>query len=125
MQLRALHVFLALCTILPLAVPLFRNRVPGLSLGVDVVLMAVAAAANLLIFVDWENIITFTSEAGPLDHVLGMAIAVVILDAARRAAGWAIPICVILIFAYVFVGPYMPGIWIHPGFPLAYVIDPL
>jgi TRAP transporter 4TM/12TM fusion protein len=47
---------------------------------------------------------------------------ITVLEGSRRATGWAIPICVIFMFLYVFIGPMMPGIWKHPGFPLEYVI---
>lgn len=124
MQLRALHVTFAICTIL-LAVPLMRGPASGLALAVDLALMAVAAAANILVFFNWEAILTYPGEGTLIDHVLGAALSIIVLDAARRAAGWAIPVCVILIFAYVFVGPYMPGIWVHPGFPLEHVIETL
>jgi TRAP transporter 4TM/12TM fusion protein len=49
----------------------------------------------------------------------------ILVDAARRAAGWAIPIMVMLMFVYVFAGAYMPGMWAHPGFPLDHVIGTL
>ena len=78
-----------------------------------------------MVFVKWEDIITYPGDASRVEQILGMALIVIVLDAARRAAGWAIPVCVILIFLYVFVGPYMPGIWTHPGFPLEHVIETL
>ena len=55
----------------------------------------------------------------------GGALSLVLLDASRRATGWAIPVCVLLMFVYVFLGPFMPGIWIHPGFPLEHVVENL
>lgn len=122
MQLRALHVLLAVCTLV-LSAPLLRSRPAAWAAGLDLAIIALVIAANVSVFLNWENILTYTSEATRIDHVLGMALIVIVLDAARRAAGWAIPAMVILMFGYVFVGPYMPGLWIHPGFPLEHVIE--
>jgi TRAP transporter 4TM/12TM fusion protein len=124
MQLRALHVLLGLSTVI-IAMPLLSQRVRGLALIADLTLIALVVAANVIVFVNWEDIITYPGDAGTVYLFLGAALSIIILDAARRATGWAIPVCVILIFAYVFVGPWMPGRWMHPGFPLEHVIETL
>ncbi|HEU5178087.1 MAG TPA: TRAP transporter fused permease subunit [Burkholderiales bacterium] len=121
MQLRALHVALATITIM-LAVPLSRNKVLR---GLDVLLMVVVLAANILIFVSWQDIITYPGNASRWELVLGFLLVIVLIDAARRASGWAIPVMVLLMFVYVFAGAYMPGMWAHPGFPLEHVIETL
>lgn len=115
LQLRALHVMLATITIM-IAVPLFWG---------DVLFMAAVVAANLVIFVRWESIVTYPGDASAAELVLGAVLILVLLDAARRAAGWAIPVMVALMLGYVFLGPYMPGIWTHPGFPLEHLIETL
>jgi TRAP transporter 4TM/12TM fusion protein len=115
LQLRSLHVMLATVAVM-LAVPLFRG---------DVLLMAAVVAANLVIFVRWESIITYPGDASTVELALGAVLILVLLDAARRAAGWAIPVMVALMVGYVFLGPYMPGIWTHPGFPLEHLIETL
>jgi len=120
MQLRALHVTLATITIM-LAVPLFRGRWRA----IDFILMAVVVGANLLIFANWQDIITYPGNASRWELVLGLLLIVILVDAARRAAGWAIPVMVLLMFVYVFAGAYMPGMWAHPGFPLEHVIETL
>jgi TRAP transporter 4TM/12TM fusion protein len=125
MQLRALHVLLTSAAIL-FAVPAFRApALPWALLIADAAMVALAAAATLPVYVEWEAIITFAAVAEPIDLVLGAALGLIVLEAARRGAGSAIPIMVLLMFAYVFVGPLMPGIWVHPGFPLDYVIEQL
>lgn len=124
MQLRALHVMLGVSVII-LATPLVAGRARAAGMVADIALIALVVAANAVVFVNWENIITYPGDASLLYHLLGAALAIIILDAARRATGWAIPVCVLLIFAYVFVGPWMPGRWTHPGFPLEYVIENL
>ncbi|MBL8689092.1 MAG: TRAP transporter fused permease subunit [Rhodospirillaceae bacterium] len=124
MELRSLHVALTLAVVL-LAVPLLRGRLEGPQLALDLALVAVSAVANILVFLNWQDILMFVSMAGPEDLILGAILSLIILEGARRAAGLAIPIFVAIAFAYVFVGPYMPGIWVHPGFPLGYVVEQL
>ena len=120
MQLRALHVTLATIVIL-LAVPLR----PGAWRIADFIAMAVVIVANAIIFVYWQDIITYPGNASRWELVLGAVLIVILIDAARRAAGWAIPVMVILMFVYVFAGAWMPGMWAHPGFPLEHVIGTL
>lgn len=122
MQVRAVHVMLAVITTL-LAVPMLRGRASGGALALNMLLMIPVVTANALVFVNWQDIITYTGQAETLDHLLGAALMVLVLEAARRVAGWALPLCVVFMFAYVFVGPFMPGVWAHPGFPLTHVIE--
>lgn len=125
MQLRALHVLLTTAAIL-FAVPAFRApRLLWTLLAADAAMVALAAAATLPVYAEWEAIITLAAVAEPIDLVLGAVLSLIVLEAARRGAGSAIPIMVLLAFGYVFVGPLMPGIWVHPGFPPGYVIEQL
>ena len=120
MQLRALHVALATIVIL-LAAPSGRG---GWRIA-DFIAIAAVIAANAIIFIHWQDIITYPGSASRWELALGAILIVVLLDAARRAAGWAIPVMVILMFIYVFAGAWMPGMWAHPGFPLEHVIGTL
>lgn len=121
MQLRALHVVLATATIM-LAVPLSKKKAFRF---LDGLLIAVVVAANAIIFVNWQEIITYPGNASRWELVLGLLLIIILVDASRRAAGWAIPMIVVVMFAYVFAGAWMPGMWAHPGFPLEHVIETL
>ena len=124
MQLRALHVLFGISLVL-LALPLGGKRQPRALTAVDLLLAAVIVAANLLVYLNWEEIVSMVGVAGPVEIALGAALSLIVLEAARRAAGAAIPIMVLLAFGYVFVGPLMPGMWAHPGFPVTYIIEQL
>jgi len=124
MQLRALHVMLGVCVALTAFAVVGRAR-GWLWLVLDVGLMVVVIVANVLIYLNWEDIITYPGGATRIDLLLGGALILILLEAARRTAGWAIPICVALMFAYVFLGSMLPGMWTHPGFPLDYVVGNL
>ena len=120
LQLRSIHIVFGLSVVF-LLYPLIQKKGVS-SLIAGLLLFAILIAANLNIFLNWSNIYAYPGDYTTKDLVLGACLMVVILEASRRATGLAIPICVIFMFGYVFLGPLMPGIWKHPGFPLDYVI---
>jgi TRAP transporter 4TM/12TM fusion protein len=123
MQLRSLHVFLGISTAL-LAIPLKKREEKRTAIFLaDLACIGLVGIANGIIFFQWEDILTYPGNATAVELILGAALMVILLDSARRATGAAIPFCVLFMFAYVFVGPMMPGIWKHPGFPLEHVIE--
>jgi len=124
MQLRALHVMVAISVTL-LAVPFFEKSEGWRGLAADFVLIVPLVAANAIIAFYWEDILTYSRRPTMVDLCLGGVLLVVILEAARRSTGWAIPVVVLLAFGYVFAGSQMPGRWAHPGFPPAYVLESL
>lgn len=124
LELRSLHV-MATFTVMLLAVPLSRDRAGGAWTAADAVMIGVVVVANLLVFLNWEDIVSMVGVAGSFEIALGALLSLIALEAARRAAGPAIPIMVLLAFGYVFVGPLMPGMWSHPGFPPDYIIEQL
>ncbi len=121
LELRSLHVALTTALIL-VAMPIARGRAFAL---LDLGMIGVALVANALVFWNWEAIVSMVGVAGPVEIALGAALSLIVLEAARRAAGPAIPIMVLLAFGYVFVGPLLPGLWSHPGFPVTYIIEQL
>ncbi len=56
--------------------------------------------------------------AGPLQTGLAVLLLVVVLEAARRAIGWPLPIVAALALAYGLLGQYVPGEFGHPGLPV-------
>jgi len=122
LQLRSLHVWLALSVVFLMHPTLRKRKIGPLALVVFAGWFAVLAASNLHVLVRWLDIQTYPGETSTVGLVLGALLLLAILDAARRATGWAIPICVLLMLGYVFLGPAMPGRWQHPGFPLSFVL---
>jgi TRAP transporter 4TM/12TM fusion protein len=70
-------------------------------------------------FVTDADAIEMRTFMGPntRDLVLMTAGIVVVLEFARRTAGNAMPIIAIVFLAYVFAGPWMPGVLYHRGVP--------
>lgn len=123
LQLRAIHVLLGVSTVL-LAISFRKTAKAGTKLPLwDLFLIGIVLVANINILLKWLPIYLYPGESTTTDLILGGALAVIVLEAARRATGWAIPICIVLMFAYVFIGPIMPGMWAHPGLPLEHVLE--
>ncbi len=62
-------------------------------------------------------------ESGP-DLLVGLVGLLLVLEAARRSLGWALPVLSSLFLAYCFLGPYLPD-WLlpHRGYSLDRVVS--
>lgn len=58
-----------------------------------------------------------------LDHVFGIVLILLLLEASRRVAGTVLMVLAALFIAYVFLGPYLPGALAHRGMSLMRFID--
>jgi len=122
LQLRSIHVFLGLSTVF-LLFPLKKETTINTKVIITGIIIAgVLFTANINIFLNYLNVYANLGDYTLVDLLLGGTLMITVLEGSRRATGWAIPICVIFMFLYVFIGPMMPGIWKHPGFPLEFVI---
>ncbi|MDI6725987.1 MAG: TRAP transporter fused permease subunit [Smithellaceae bacterium] len=53
------------------------------------------------------------------DQILGVALILLILEAARRTTGWIMPFVVVLFIIYAMVGPQLPAPWTHRGYDIS------
>ena len=49
------------------------------------------------------------------DQFFGVALVLLVLEAARRTTGWIMPLVVIGFIAYALTGPHLPAPWTHRG----------
>ncbi len=89
----------------------------------DYTLAVVAGLGAFYMAWDYVNIIQRSGLPIARDVVVGTILVVLLLEAARRALGPALPILAIIFLLYCFVGPYMPSFIAHPGVPLEFVVD--
>ena len=54
------------------------------------------------------------------ETVIGLLGLVLILEAARRSLGWALPILASVFLAYGYLGPYLPA-WLFPHLSLIHI----
>ncbi len=76
---------------------------------IDWIVGLVAIVAALYIAVDYEGISARMGMPNTLDLVLGTALVITLLEAARRSIGPALPAIALVFSAYCFLGPYMPS----------------
>lgn len=83
-----------------------RQRLPWF----DIVLAVVAAGVAMYLMFDYEGIASRSGRALPRDIVVGCALIVLLLEAARRAFGPTLSVVAALFLAYGFVSESMPGV---------------
>jgi TRAP transporter 4TM/12TM fusion protein len=60
-----------------------------------------------------------------LDLAVGCLVLALIVEASRRAMGWALPAMCVVFIPYALLGPWLPGSLAHRGFGFDQVIDQL
>ncbi|MEA4871317.1 MAG: C4-dicarboxylate ABC transporter permease, partial [Synergistaceae bacterium] len=70
--------------------------------------LMIIGCANILL--NYDAIAAREGAAIPSDIYLGVVMIVLVIEGARRAMGWPLPIMAILALCYGVFGPYMPGI---------------
>jgi TRAP transporter 4TM/12TM fusion protein len=99
-----------------------RESTPPSAWDLLLALASVGVVAYQLLF-----FAELTNRAGVMpttvDVVVGMALLVLVVEAARRTSGWALPVLGGLFVLYAFVGPYLPSLFRHNGFPFATTIS--
>jgi TRAP transporter 4TM/12TM fusion protein len=114
--LRELHVgmILFLCFMLFPTHRRFRNRLMWWD-----VLLALAAVTTVAYMV-WQGDSFTDRNINPTtwDKVFGVALIVLVIEAARRSTGWIMPIIIGFFLLYAFMGPQLPSPWTHRGYDL-------
>lgn len=59
------------------------------------------------------------------DVALGAVLVVLLLEANRRTIGWPLPVIAIGFMLYALYGPWMPGIFVHPGATVSQLVNHL
>ena len=122
---RAVHVFLGAA----LAFSAFAATPRGAKRGVgllDIVLIVLSLLIPLHYIFDAEGIEMRTFMGPNWQDVAAAAVGIVlVLEFARRTAGLAMPIIALTFIAYVFVGPWMPGMLFHRGVPFEQAVSEL
>ncbi|MHB1397471.1 MAG: TRAP transporter permease [Trichloromonadaceae bacterium] len=125
---RAIHLAFALAIVF-LSYPTVKRdvKIPGLSwLGekhkipiADYFIALLGVGAALYIFLDYEGIANRVGRPSMRDMVIGGFLVFILLDAARRVIGPALPVIAGLFTAYAFFGPYMPDFLAFKGVSVA------
>ncbi|MFS8534801.1 MAG: TRAP transporter permease [Limnochordales bacterium] len=119
LQHRALHL-LFMGTILFLVHSVLKaKRLTWAKLAYTVVFVAMTVAATGYVLLNYSSVATRAGAYNAWDIAFGLMMLLVVFEGARRGTGWPIVIVAAAFFIYAFVGPYLPAIIAHRGFPLA------
>src|SRR5262245_26591649 len=88
-----------------------RDRVPI----VDWALAAVAIACVLYLIVFYRELVLRPGLPTPTDIIVSVVGVILLIEASRRAEGPWMPVISLSMLAYVFLGPYLPGLMSHKG----------
>ena len=95
-----------------------RNRFSPIDLG-----LAVFGVVTILYAIyGGDDFLDRSTAPNTLDMVMGIALVLLVLEAARRSTGWIMPFVVILFLAYAMLGPYLPDPWRHRGYDLGRLV---
>ncbi len=98
-----------------------RDRI----IAADKVILFLAVVATLWITFNATRIQMNPGSSTQIDILLAPIMIFVILEATRRSLGLVLPILVLLLIVYAFLGPYLPGAWNHRGFSMTMVLQAL
>ena len=95
-----------------------RHRFSWLDLGFA--LFGVAA----MVYALWggDDFLDRSTLPSRMDTVFGVALVVLILEAARRTTGWIMPGVVLLFIAYAMLGQRLPAPWTHVGYDIGRLV---
>ncbi|MGR5132480.1 TRAP transporter permease [Vibrio alfacsensis] len=114
---RAIHLGFALLLAF-LVFPAFkrspRDRVPVF----DIMLGLIACASSLYLFVMYEALAQRPGSLTTEDFITALIGLPLLLEAARRVLGPALPMIALVFIGYSLAGPYMPGLLSHRGVQL-------
>ena len=121
---RAIHLLFAL-TLVFFVYPFSKIRPRR---WLDFIMVGLSCASILYLFWNYEYFITRYPYVHPLskaDLILGIILVVLLLEAARRSIGLAMPFTAVFFIIYAYAGPYLPGILRHAGSDTEAIIDQL
>ncbi|QTQ14225.1 TRAP transporter permease [Treponema parvum] len=108
-----------------------RKKESNISGGVpfyDIIITVISIASMAYLMVNHKYMLTrfrYVHPLKPLDMIFGILAVILVLEAARRAVGIALPIISVIFLLYALLGPVMPGILRHRGATLETIIDHL
>lgn len=124
---RAIHLFFTLLLIFLLGITT-RTEQSRAKIVVDLGLLLLVLASLGYIFLNYEYVVTRYAYVQALtlwDMVLGVILTLILLEAARRTIGPALPITASVFLLYALLGNHLPGLIRHTGFTIEILIDQL
>jgi TRAP transporter 4TM/12TM fusion protein len=84
----------------------------------DFIFWLTSAGICIWIFIYSFDIMHRAGKFLDVDVIMGTILILLVLEAARRSAGWPVPIVAIFFLLYALLGPYLPEFLIHKGYSI-------
>tara|TARA_R100000005_G_scaffold96241_1_gene81693 strand:+ start:19538 stop:21532 length:1995 start_codon:yes stop_codon:yes gene_type:complete len=103
-----------------------KGRQGQVKLIIDAVCAILALITTVYILMEEQRITeSFGIVVSPTELVFGSVLTLLLMIAAWRTTGPALPILALLMLSYTLFGQYIPGTWGHPGFEFKYLLEHL
>lgn len=103
--------------------PAFKKSSRKVIAWYDYILMALSLIIPIYMWKNYQAIIDRVGDANNMDVIMGTILVFLVIEAARRITGWALPIIGIVFMFYALMGRKqgmipinVPGIFLHRGF---------
>lgn len=118
---RAIHV--ALILMLTYAVNPGRKEGEGSSWGVwlNMLLVFCSGLVGVYLLVNYDDIVLREGVALPMDIYIGILAIILVWEATRRVLGLFLASIAAIFLVYALIGPYLPGVLAHRGYPITRV----
>jgi len=90
----------------------FRHRI----MWWDVILALVSVGIIVYMLYGGDDFTDRAVTPTQWDRILGVALVLLVLEAARRTSGWIMPFVCVLFIVYAMIGPWLPAPWTHRGY---------
>jgi TRAP transporter 4TM/12TM fusion protein len=85
-----------------------------------------AVGVAVYVFINIDRIVTRFPMADTftnLDMFFGVVILFLVLEMTRRTIGWPLVLICLAFLLYAFLGPFIPGVMYHRGYPLKRIVE--
>lgn len=112
---RSLHVSLMLFLVFMLYPPTKRATAAWLRIP-DTLLAAAALVPTVYLWLNYEEVLRQAGRFTGTDVLISTLMVVLVVEATRRVAGWALPVLAVLFIMFGLFGRDMPGVLRHRGY---------
>ena len=85
---------------------------------IDLICALVGVATSVYALAGGDNFLDRSTAPNTIDMVMGVALIVLVLEAARRSTGWIMPMVCVLFLVYAMAGAHLPPPWTHRGYDI-------
>lgn len=99
----------------------YLNNWRKILIYISLAIISIITCMNMILHYDVMTLLS--SAPRPVDILFGILLIIAVLEACRRAFGWALPIIAILFLIYALLGPYFPSPFDHRGYSMVRLIS--